>query len=253
MEAIADMFWDTSNDVQMLRSDYLNQITHASDSWLSQPDLQARVLLGRAIDPTEPVVLGFDGSQGRVKGKADATALIGCTLRDGHIFEVRVWEQPSGPAGAGWVAPVDEVDAEVRDAHKRLNVIGFFGDPSGWEEQMARWEAEYGARYKVKASAAAPISYNPRTRRTQIQQLLQAFESAVVNGTMTYDGSANLTRHFLHARRRANRNGYLLYKAYPDSPDKIDAAYAALMAWGARLDALALGLDKTTGTPRRLY
>ena len=38
------------------------------------------------------------------------------------------------------------------------------------------------------------------------------------------------------------RTGYLLYKAYPESPDKIDAAYAAVMAWKARLDAVAAGL-----------
>jgi hypothetical protein len=48
----------------------------------------------------------------------------------------------------------------------------------------------------------------------------------------------------LNARRRAFRTGYLLYKAYPDSPDKIDAAYAAVMAWKARLDAVAAGHSK---------
>jgi hypothetical protein len=48
----------------------------------------------------------------------------------------------------------------------------------------------------------------------------------------------------LNARRRNFRAGYLLYKAYPDSPDKIDAAYAAVMAWKARLDAVAAGYGK---------
>ena len=36
------------------------------------------------------------------------------------------------------------------------------------------------------------------------------------------------------------------FPAYPDSPDKIDAAYAAVMAWKARLDAVAKGV----GEPR---
>jgi hypothetical protein len=53
-----------------------------------------------------------------------------------------------------------------------------------------------------------------------------------------------LTRHVLNARRRKFRTGYLLYKAFPDSPDKIDAAYAATMAWKARLDAVSAGLGK---------
>jgi hypothetical protein len=51
----------------------------------------------------------------------------------------------------------------------------------------------------------------------------------------------------LNARRRQVRAGYLLYKAYPESPDKIDAAYAAVMAWKARLDAVSAGL----GTRRK--
>jgi hypothetical protein len=34
----------------------------------------------------------------------------------------------------------------------------------------------------------------------------------------------------------------LLYREYPESPDKIDAAHAAVMAWKARLDAVSAGL-----------
>jgi hypothetical protein len=56
----------------------------------------------------------------------------------------------------------------------------------------------------------------------------------------------------LNARRRAAGQGYLLYKAYPDSPDKIDAAYAAVMAWKARLDAVSQGITQRTGTGRRV-
>ncbi|OBB48856.1 hypothetical protein A5755_14140 [Mycolicibacterium fortuitum] len=65
---------------------------------------------------------------------------------------------------------------------------------------------------------------------------------AVANREVKHDGAPALTRHVLNARRRATRTGYLIFKAYPDSPDKIDAAYAAVMAWKARLDALALGI-----------
>jgi phage terminase large subunit-like protein len=65
---------------------------------------------------------------------------------------------------------------------------------------------------------------------------------AIVNRELTHDGGAALTRHVLNARRRDTRTGYLLYKAYPDSPDKIDAAYAAVMAWKARQDAVSKGM-----------
>ena len=47
-------------------------------------------------------------------------------------------------------------------------------------------------------------------------------------------------------------SGYLIYKAYPDSPDKIDAAYAAVMAWKARLDAVAKGVGQSTSKGSRV-
>jgi hypothetical protein len=254
LEPVADMFWDLSNDVQMLRADYLNQITHATDSWVTQPDWAARLRLGREVSSTEPVVLGFDGSRGRVRGKADATALIGCCVEDGHLFEIRVWEQPSGPAGDGWLPPVLEVDASVRDVMKRFNVVGFYADPSGWTEQVARWESEYGRKLKVKAAPGSAVAVWPRGKDSRVLEMIRRLETAILAGEMTHDGSASLTRHVLNARRRAKPNGYLLYKAFPDSVDKIDAAYAAVMAWKARLDALASGLDKSVSyAPRRLY
>jgi phage terminase large subunit-like protein len=72
---------------------------------------------------------------------------------------------------------------------------------------------------------------------------------AIDNGACTHGGSAALTRHVLNARRRATRTGYLLYKAHPESPDKIDAAYAAVMAWKARLDAVSAGVAARRGKP----
>ena len=59
---------------------------------------------------------------------------------------------------------------------------------------------------------------------------------------VTHDGSIELTRHMLNARMRPlPTRGYLIHKAYPESPNKIDAAYASIMAYKARLDCLARG------------
>lgn len=243
LEPLIQQVWDPANDVQQLRSDLLNQITHASDSWISQPEWRTRMNLDLAVEPGESVTLGFDGSRGRTRGKADATALIGCRVSDGHLFEVRVWEQPSGPAGADWVPPVDEVDAEVRRAFETWNVVGFLADPSGWTTNVAEWEAKYSRRLRVKASVNAPVSAWPRGKDTRAVEYVKRFHAAVVNGELTHDGSSALTRHVLNARRREVRGGgYLLYKAFPDSTEKIDAAYAAVMAWKARLDAVAKGI-----------
>lgn len=244
LDPIVATIWDPAQDVQQSRSDFLNQITHASDSWVSQPEMASCMDLDKVIDEGDVIVLGFDGSRGRVRGKADATALIGCRVEDGHLFEIKVWEQPSGPLGENWQPNPLEVDEAVRKAHDTYKVVGFYADPSGWTEHVARWEAKYGRRYKVKATQANPISAWPRGKTTNVGEYVERMRSAIVNNEMTHDGSSALVRHFLNARKRPTRTGYLIFKAYPESPDKIDGAYAGVMAWKARLDAVAAGVGK---------
>ncbi|WP_233424842.1 hypothetical protein [Mycolicibacter heraklionensis] len=257
LDPLIDQVFDPASDVQQLRADLLNQITHASDAWVSSPEWGAVIAADKIVRDGDVIVLGFDGSLGRVKGKADATALIGCRVRDGHLFEIgprSVWEPPRREMSTRdrkktgdqsiWRPPVAEVDATVRLAFQRFTVVGFYADPSGWAEQIAKWEARFGAQLKVKASGESKIAAWPRGKNTNAVEVVKRLHSAIVNAECTHDGSAALTRHVLNARRRQTRAGYLLYKAFADSPDKIDAAYAAVMAWKARNDAVAAGLGR---------
>lgn len=108
---------------------------------------------------------------------------------------------------------------------RKYRVVGFYADPSaGWSVHIARWEARYGERLRVKASQRASISAWPAGKHTAAIEAVKALGLAITNGEVSQDGSSALTRHVLNARRRATRTGYLLYKAYPDSPDKIVAA-----------------------------
>jgi phage terminase large subunit-like protein len=66
----------------------------------------------------------------------------------------------------------------------------------------------------------------------------------VVDGELTHDGSSVLARHILNARRRESRSGIQIAKEHPESPRKIDAAVAAVLAWQCRVDAVAKGLGK---------
>jgi hypothetical protein len=257
LESLMDQVYDPASDVQQLRADLLNQITHASDAWVSSPEWGACFDGDKIVADKEVIVLGFDGSRGRTKGKADATALIGCRVSDGHLFEIgerSVWEPPRRELSkrdriktgdqSNWQPPVAEVDAAIRMAFKRYTVVGFYADPSGWTEHVAKWEAAFGAKLhpKVKASGQSYIAAWPRGKNTDATEAVKSLHAAIEHGECTHDGSSALTRHVLNARRRSTRTGYLLYKAYPDSPDKIDAAYAAVMAWKARLDAVKAGV-----------
>lgn len=250
---IASDFFDTSNDPQVMRSDFLNQITHAADAWLSQPDLAAISRPETQVTRYEPIVLGFDGSRGRTKGKPDATALVACRVVDGYLFKVGVWEAPEGPKAQEWRVPDLEVKAAVDQAFRDYNVVGFYADPAMWDGHVADWEAKYARRLKIGVTRDQPIAFNTRS----ISKVVYGFESlhaAIVNGEASYDGSYDLTRHFLNARRQAVRSGIVLRKPNDNYLAKIDAAYAAMLAWSARLDAVGKGIGAAqTGVPRRIY
>lgn len=243
LQPIIDRIYSSRTPVQVSRQYYLNQPTASADAWLTGPQWAGAQRLGVQVRPDEPVVLGFDGSRSRARGVADATALIGCRVADGHVFEVRVWEQPPGPQGRGWRVPIVEVEAEIRAAFERWTVVGFYADPAQWQSQVAAWEAEYGELLQVRATRAHPVEWWMTGGRTGlIVQATAAFESAVLERDLSHDGAAALTRHVLNARRRVGRAGVQIMKATPESPAKIDAAVAAVLAYQCRLDALSAGL-----------
>jgi hypothetical protein len=245
--------WDPATDPQDARRFYLNQITHAADAWLSQPEWAGCADAAKVIADRDVVTLGFDGSRARARGVTDATALIGCRVSDGHLFEIAVWEQPAGPAGVDWVVPIAEVEAAIEMAFTRWSVVGCFCDPAKWESHVATWEARWHRQLRVKASRDHPMFWwMTGGRSALIVRALEQFHSAVVDGELTHDGGYTLTRHVLAARRRPKRSGTEIAKEHPDSARKIDAAVAAVLAWQARLAAIAAGAARESYVARRI-
>lgn len=250
IDAIVDEFYDTRKDPVDSRRYFLNASTSASDAWLAQHEWAACIGADEVAADGARITLGFDGSRHRSRGVTDATALIGCRVSDGHVFEVAVWEQPDGPAGKDWWVPTAEVDAAVRSAFKRWKVVAFYADPAAdWRSFVANWEAAYGRRLRVKSSNRHPIEWWMNQPQLVVRALAQ-FHAAVVNGELTHDGSFALTRHVLNARRRPTRSGLQIAKENPDSRRKIDATVAAVLAWQARLDALSKGMDRKSSSGR---
>lgn len=258
LDGLVDEFFEGRSATVDSRRYFLNSPSSSVDAWLTEYEWAARGP-GRGGDgapapaPGDVVTLGFDGSRKRARGVTDATALVGCRVTDGHLFQIRVWEQP--PGQSDWQVPATEVQAEVRAAFDRYAVVGFYADPAKWETYVADWEAAYGSRLRVKASREHPIQWwMTGGRVTATVRALEKFESAVLDGELTHDGASELTRHVLAARRRVSRSGLQIAKEHPDSPNKIDAAIAAVLAWQARLDAVAagVGVRRKRPAPARL-
>ena len=252
VERILAEFYDPRNDPQDSRRYYFNQPTSSKDAFISSPEWMA-CSASKTVSKGDEITLGFDGSRKRTRGLTDATALIGCRVSDGHLFEIRIWEQPEGPAGEGWEVPITEVDYEVRQAFENYKVVGMFADPAKWESYVAQWEADFGKKLKVKSSQAHPIEWWMTGNRSYlVVRALEQFQNAVIDKELTHSGLA-LTRHVLNARRRLGRSGVSIAKEHPESPNKIDAAVAAVLAYQARLQALSKGeATKTTFVPRRI-
>jgi phage terminase large subunit-like protein len=164
--------------------------------------------------PGARVVLGFDGSYSR-----DATALVACTL-DGFVSVVRVWERPER-APADWKVPRHEVDAAVREAMEQFDVVELACDPAGWHAELEAWRESYGE---------VVVDF-PTNQRARMAPACDRFRADVLEGALTHDGSAVLARHIGHAIAKDTPNGVVITKDHPDSPRKIDAAVAAVIAY----------------------
>ncbi|MCZ1009915.1 Terminase [Streptomyces lydicus] len=243
LDRIVDEIFDPRNSPSDSRRYFFNLAEAAADAWLAEPELIAVSDLDKVIADGDMITLGFDGSRKRSRKVTDATALIGCRVADGHLFELGVWEQPAGAAGENWEVPKAEVLAAVESAFDRYRVVGMFADPAKWQEHVTGWEARYGTQLAVKATRDHPVEWwMTGGRAIHIVRATQRLLDAILEREVSYDGSYALTRHFLNARRRDGRTGIQIMKENPDSPRKIDAAVASILAFEARSQAVAKGL-----------
>lgn len=260
-EGLLAEFWDPRALEEDSRRYFLNAPSDhenafvRKDEWTSvRDDLNAGKPWRQVVGADEAIVLGFDGSRRRAAGVTDATALIGCRVRDGLLFEIKVWEQPSnwptGKKAKPWEIDYAAVNREIDDVFKKNHVVGFYADPAKWESYVAVWEKKYGHRLKQKNTAKNPIAFwMVGERAFKVQKVLTSFEDAVLERQLSHIGSIAgtdaLTRHILNAYRRITKRGWGIHKAHPASANKIDAAVAAVLAYQCRLDALAKGLDRS--------
>lgn len=179
-------------------------------SWLPAGAWEACALPG-GIGDGSPVVLAFDGSFSQ-----DSTVIVAATVEPvPHLDLAAIWEPTGDP---DYRIPVVEVEDALRAACRRFEVREIIADPFRWRRSLEVLEAE---RLPVVEFPQNPARMTPATT---------GLYEAVVNREVTHSGNPTLARHVANARVVEDSRGTRLAKDKRNSPRRIDAAVAAVMA-----------------------
>jgi phage terminase large subunit-like protein len=186
----------------------LGQWVGVDDAWLPDGSWAACADATKLISDGAEVVLAFDGSF-----NGDTTVLTVATVAERpHVDLVELWE------AAGRQVPIVDVEAAIRAACRRWRVLEIAADPFRWARSLQLLDGE---GLPVLEYPQSPGRMTPATAR---------FYEAVVNGQLTHSGDSRLARHIGNAILREDARGARLAKERKDSPRRIDAAVAAVMA-----------------------
>ncbi|MGG5172680.1 terminase large subunit domain-containing protein [Pseudarthrobacter sp. J1738] len=191
----------------------LGQWVTGVDSWLPFGVWEANADPARIVAPGERIVMGFDGS-----ASGDSTALVGCTIENPHLFIIGLWENPGDPR---WRVPRSEVDQTIADAFDRYDVAELAADPWGWRSELEGWSKRHGEKRILEWNTAHAQRMAPATDRM--------FQAVAMN-TVSHDGNEDLAKHIAHCVAKSTALGDLVSKDKRNSPRKIDAAVAAIVA-----------------------
>lgn len=237
IEAIIKSVMNLTISASRSRRMYLNQVVAEEDA-LYGPEQWADILCeGATLQPGDEIVMGFDG------GKTDdATSLVALRVRDMCAFVLGLWERPDGPKGDGWSVPRAEVDSAVHDAFRVYDVKAFYADVALWESYISEWDETYGDRLAVKSPVGKDrIGWDMRSSLKLSTMAHERLMRSVFDKKLRYDGDLILRRHALNARRRSNNYGISFGKESRESPRKVDAYAALMLAHEALYDLRARG------------
>jgi phage terminase large subunit-like protein len=113
---------------------------------------------------------------------------------------------------------VQEVEATIREACKRWNVLEVTADPYRWTRTL-----------QLLADERIPTSEFPQSPSRMTPATTSLYE-AVVNDAVSHDGDRRLARHVANAVLKTDSRGTRLAKEHRHSKRRIDLAVAAVMA-----------------------
>jgi hypothetical protein len=231
IDAIVGLWSDPTTDRSYWERVYCNRLVKSTsqafnvEQWklLAKPHI---------VKPGALITLGFDGAIFH-----DSTGFVATEVETGYQWMAGLWERP--PNLVDWQVPAEEVDAVVRSLFERFNVWRLYADPPYWQSWIAAWAGAFGAERVIEWWT---------NRRRPMTAALEAFDTAIREGTISHDGSVDVTRHLGNSKRKElpmrdeqGKSLWLIQKERPDSLQKIDLAMAAVLSWEARTDAIAAG------------
>lgn len=277
VENIVNAILDPVNPPSLSRRFWFNMIVAGEDQWAMPEAVDAAadplsvenrrlnpddiLRAGWLVLPEDEIAVFFDGSK-----SGDDTGLVGCRIRDGHVFTLGHWHKPAGQLGKGWQVPRHEVDNRVREVHERFNVVAMFADPSHaqdedsgryWDGIIDGWHREYKEQYQVWAVRTGDRQHSvmwdmtsPQrsaeftgAAETFVEELEHIDELETRAPTFTHDGHPALMRHLKNAKRYPNQWGTSLWKGHREASKKIDLAVCAVGARMLRRLVLNKGLE----------
>jgi phage terminase large subunit-like protein len=201
------------------RTKRCNQWVSSQNTWLPAgvwDSLQEDIPIPDDVE----VVLGVDGSF-----SGDTTAIVAVSVPKTHedkphVWLVQAWEKQPDDLD-DWRVDTLEVEQTLIDfaqKHRNLREIAF--DPFRWQRTMA-----------VLQDLGLPVvEYNSTSARRMIPACQKVFDS-VTEATLTHSGDPLLARHLDNCVLKIDNMGARIVKESRNSPRKIDAAVAFVIAY----------------------
>lgn len=240
IDRLMEEIYDPRTPPSMSRRFYLNQIVAAEDAWVTPAQWESRARPNHEVPEAAIITLGLDGSK-----SDDHTALIGWDVERDHGFLLGHWDPTRYEDGQ---LPRDQVDAAVRQAFTKYDVVGFYSDRQHFETYIDKWAEDFGDGLCVAARVKQPVEWDMGARSHDATKASEAFLDAIVEGALTHDGNPTFTQHVENARVRMNNYGTTFGKESRFSSRKVDALAAAVLARQARQDYIALPDSKKRQT-----
>jgi len=200
---------------------YFNLEHVGSDTWVDERRWDQLATEVARVDG-EQITAGFSGRL------YDGAALIGCRVETGELFTLYAWER------VGQLVPRAAIQAEVEAMMARFTVARFYVDLTQFATEYDVWHLAWGDI----------VVSRPPQQTAKMAYACDRFRTAVVEGELAHDGDEIVRRHVIAARTKAVAAGDLIVPRTDAPADQITGAKAAVLAWEARADVLAMPVEE---------